>query len=56
MVRGQETVDKSLNKRREVQTGYKEKLFPREDSETVEHVAQQGCATSVLEEFQDLTE
>ena len=51
---GQETVDRNLKKRREVQTGYKEKLFPQEGSEAVEQVAQQGCAASVLEGFQDL--
>lgn len=51
---GQETVDRSLNKRREVQTGYKGKLFPREDSEAVEQVAQQGCEASLPERFQDL--
>lgn len=47
-------MDRSLNKRREVQTGYKGKLFPHKDSEAVERVAQQGCAASLLERFQDL--
>jgi len=54
MVAGQETVDASLKKRREVETGYKEKLFSWEGSEAVEQVAQQGSAVSVLEGFQDL--
>ena len=32
--------------RKEVQTGYKEKLFPNEDSQEEEQVVLRGCAVS----------
>jgi len=40
---------------REVHTGYKDNLFPHEDSEAVEYVAQRDCAVCSLEGFLDLT-
>ena len=41
--------------KRDVYTGYKENLFPYEDSQAVTLVSQRGGAVSVLGSFQDWT-
>lgn len=42
-----------ISETREFQTGYKEKLFPHEDSRTVEQVLQRGCTAFLPGGFQD---
>ena len=45
------TRDNGCKLKRDIQTGYKEKPFPHEDSQAVDQVVQKGYAVSTLGHF-----